>query len=223
MVLVEHDCSRASAVDDSRRSRVGCSDTSPTTRARTGRARLGRLRRSRLGDRTAIRVGTRPSPRGSRRNRSEGTIRADGRRCRRENGTRRPRSRGLRPPVDVSLEPTDAPVPDELYHGTAPGNLESIRSEGLRPMSRQHVHLSGVRRRLEPSVGDTRPIPSFSSWTRQGCSPTATGSRNAAGRRTRPTRYRRRISRWLALQTSKRRQIRLVTDKTVTRPSWSLQ
>ncbi|TYT62040.1 RNA 2'-phosphotransferase [Natrialba swarupiae] len=45
--------------------------------------------------------------------------------------------------VDVSLEPTDAPVPDELYHGTAPGNLESIRSEGLRPMSRQHVHLSG--------------------------------------------------------------------------------
>ncbi|MEY7851932.1 RNA 2'-phosphotransferase [Natrarchaeobius sp. A-rgal3] len=44
--------------------------------------------------------------------------------------------------VDVSLEPTDAPVPDELYHGTDSGNLESIRTEGLRPMSRQHVHLS---------------------------------------------------------------------------------
>ena len=41
-------------------------------------------------------------------------------------------------------EPTDsrAPVPDELYHGTAPENLPSIREEGLRPMSRQRVHLS---------------------------------------------------------------------------------
>ncbi|WP_293030176.1 RNA 2'-phosphotransferase [Natronococcus sp.] len=44
--------------------------------------------------------------------------------------------------VDVDLEPTDAPVPDELYHGTAPANLESIRESGLRPISRQHVHLS---------------------------------------------------------------------------------
>ncbi|RQG90955.1 RNA 2'-phosphotransferase [Natrarchaeobius chitinivorans] len=44
--------------------------------------------------------------------------------------------------VDVSLEPTDGPVPDELYHGTAPTNLRSIRTEGLRPMSRQQVHLS---------------------------------------------------------------------------------
>lgn len=47
--------------------------------------------------------------------------------------------------VDVSLEPTDAPVPDELYHGTAPENLESIREAGLQPMSRQQVHLSGSR------------------------------------------------------------------------------
>jgi putative RNA 2'-phosphotransferase len=45
--------------------------------------------------------------------------------------------------VDVDLEPTDAPVPDELYHGTAPSNLASISESGLRPMSRQHVHLSG--------------------------------------------------------------------------------
>jgi putative RNA 2'-phosphotransferase len=44
--------------------------------------------------------------------------------------------------VDVDLEPTDAPVPDVLYHGTAPENLASIRESGLRPMSRQHVHLS---------------------------------------------------------------------------------
>lgn len=63
--------------------------------------------------------------------------------------------------IDVSLEPTDAPVPDELYHGTAPGNLESIRGSGLRPMSRQHVHLSetpdaarrvGSRRTDDPVV-----------------------------------------------------------------------
>lgn len=63
--------------------------------------------------------------------------------------------------VDVSLEPTDAPVPDELYHGTAPANLESIRESGLRPMSRQHVHLSespdaarrvGSRRTDDPVV-----------------------------------------------------------------------
>lgn len=45
--------------------------------------------------------------------------------------------------VDVTLEPTDEPVPDELYHGTAPSNLPSIREDGLAPMSRQRVHLSG--------------------------------------------------------------------------------
>lgn len=37
-------------------------------------------------------------------------------------------------------------MPDTLYHGTAPRNLESIRAEGLQPMSRQQVHLSGTRR-----------------------------------------------------------------------------
>ena len=47
--------------------------------------------------------------------------------------------------VDVDLEPTDAPVPDELYHGTAPANVDSILEEGLRPMARQQVHLSGSR------------------------------------------------------------------------------
>ncbi|APW96646.1 RNA 2'-phosphotransferase [Halobiforma lacisalsi AJ5] len=47
--------------------------------------------------------------------------------------------------IDVSLEPTDAPVPDRLYHGTAPDNLSSIREEGLLPMARQQVHLSGSR------------------------------------------------------------------------------
>lgn len=45
--------------------------------------------------------------------------------------------------VDVDLAPTDGSVPDTLYHGTAPRNLDAIRSEGLRPMGRQQVHLSG--------------------------------------------------------------------------------
>ncbi|WP_436907973.1 RNA 2'-phosphotransferase [Halosimplex marinum] len=45
--------------------------------------------------------------------------------------------------VDVDLESGDGPVPDTLYHGTAPGNVDAIRAEGLRPMSRQLVHLSG--------------------------------------------------------------------------------
>lgn len=32
--------------------------------------------------------------------------------------------------------------PPVLYHGTAKTNLDAIMREGLRPMSRQHVHLS---------------------------------------------------------------------------------
>jgi len=45
--------------------------------------------------------------------------------------------------VDVDLDARETPVPDTLYHGTAPENRESIREAGLRPMARQHVHLSG--------------------------------------------------------------------------------
>ena len=32
--------------------------------------------------------------------------------------------------------------PEALYHGTAVRFIEAIKSQGLRPMSRQHVHLS---------------------------------------------------------------------------------
>ena len=45
--------------------------------------------------------------------------------------------------VDVTLADTDEPVPDTLYHGTAPRNVASILADGLRPMSRKQVHLSG--------------------------------------------------------------------------------
>lgn len=44
--------------------------------------------------------------------------------------------------IDVTLEPTASTVPERLYHGTAPRNLEAILDEGLKPMGRQQVHLS---------------------------------------------------------------------------------
>ncbi|WP_321111840.1 RNA 2'-phosphotransferase [Halorussus salinisoli] len=34
-------------------------------------------------------------------------------------------------------------IPDRLYHGTDPDSLSAIRSDGLKPMGRQKVHLSG--------------------------------------------------------------------------------
>lgn len=60
--------------------------------------------------------------------------------------------------VDLDLPP--APPPAELFHGTVERHLDAIRSEGLLPMQRQHVHLSSDRetatrvgaRRGEPVV-----------------------------------------------------------------------
>ncbi|WP_276299574.1 RNA 2'-phosphotransferase [Halorussus lipolyticus] len=48
--------------------------------------------------------------------------------------------------VDVNLGVTSTAdeLPDRLYHGTDPANLASIRTEGLKPMGRQQVHLSGT-------------------------------------------------------------------------------
>ncbi len=42
--------------------------------------------------------------------------------------------------VDLQLKPTVPP--DCLYHGTHSGVVESIKQQGLRKMSRHHVHLS---------------------------------------------------------------------------------
>jgi putative RNA 2'-phosphotransferase len=44
--------------------------------------------------------------------------------------------------VAVDLAYTAITPPDELFHGTATRFLDSIRAEGLRPGSRQQVHLS---------------------------------------------------------------------------------
>ncbi|PSP54720.1 RNA 2'-phosphotransferase [Halobacteriales archaeon QS_1_67_19] len=46
--------------------------------------------------------------------------------------------------VDLERDEADNSVPDRLYHGTDPANLDAIRSEGLRPMGRQEVHLSAT-------------------------------------------------------------------------------
>ena len=47
--------------------------------------------------------------------------------------------------IDVDLDLAPTPPPEFLYHGTARAALPSIREEGLRPQSRQYVHLSPTR------------------------------------------------------------------------------
>ncbi|MBW6420084.1 RNA 2'-phosphotransferase [Rhizobium sp. XQZ8] len=42
--------------------------------------------------------------------------------------------------IDLGLQPSDPP--EILFHGTAEDNLEPIMAEGLKPGTRQHVHLS---------------------------------------------------------------------------------
>jgi putative RNA 2'-phosphotransferase len=59
------------------------------------------------------------------------------------------------------LKMSSAPPPDELYHGTAPATVPSVRKAGLLPMGRQYVHLSvdtatafqvGKRKSNEPVI-----------------------------------------------------------------------
>jgi putative RNA 2'-phosphotransferase len=49
--------------------------------------------------------------------------------------------------VDLQLEPTAPSGP--LFHGTARRALAAIRRDGLRPQSRQYVHLSATREAAE--------------------------------------------------------------------------
>lgn len=57
-----------------------------------------------------------------------------------EDGTRIRAAQGHSVEVDLGLAPVEPPV--VLYHGTASRSVASIRAEGLRPGSRQQVHLS---------------------------------------------------------------------------------
>jgi len=47
--------------------------------------------------------------------------------------------------IDVDLDLTPTVPPEHLYHGTARQTLSVIRDDGLRPQSRQYVHLSSTR------------------------------------------------------------------------------
>jgi putative RNA 2'-phosphotransferase len=58
--------------------------------------------------------------------------------------------------VDLQLEP--AVPPDILYHGTGSTAVESILSQGIRKMSRHHVHLS-VNIQTARQVGARHGIP----------------------------------------------------------------
>lgn len=60
-----------------------------------------------------------------------------------EDGLRIRAAQGHSIQVDLEFKPTQAP--DVLYHGTAERFWDAIRREGLRSMSRQHVHLSADR------------------------------------------------------------------------------
>ena len=57
-----------------------------------------------------------------------------------EDGRRIRANQGHSVPVELGLVPVTPP--QTLFHGTATNTLDAIRSEGLRPMGRQHVHLS---------------------------------------------------------------------------------
>lgn len=58
--------------------------------------------------------------------------------------------------VDLDLPPAEPPA--YLYHGTVARALDAIRTEGLRPMGRHHVHLSPDRE-TAARVGGRRGRP----------------------------------------------------------------
>ncbi|MFG2718719.1 RNA 2'-phosphotransferase [Streptomyces sp. NPDC048416] len=65
-------------------------------------------------------------------------------------------SQGHTVSVDLALPPAEPPA--YLYHGTVARALEAIRAEGLRPMDRNHVHLSPDRE-TATTVGARRGRP----------------------------------------------------------------
>lgn len=57
-----------------------------------------------------------------------------------EDGLRIRAAQGHSVKIESDLVPTSPPA--QLYHGTATQFLDAIMEDGLKPMSRQHVHLS---------------------------------------------------------------------------------
>lgn len=60
--------------------------------------------------------------------------------------------------IAVDLGLTKVEPPAQLYHGTSEDNLPAILVEGLRPLSRQHVHLS-TDRQTALKVGSRHGAP----------------------------------------------------------------
>ncbi|MFI0930329.1 RNA 2'-phosphotransferase [Streptomyces sp. NPDC021019] len=63
--------------------------------------------------------------------------------CRGVEGDRIRAHQGHTVAVDLGLPPAEPPA--YLYHGTVARVMDAIRTEGLRPMARHHVHLSPDR------------------------------------------------------------------------------
>lgn len=75
--------------------------------------------------------------------------------------------------IDVDLRLTPLEPPPILFHGTATRFVDSILREGLRPGSRQHVHLSATRE-TAIAVGARHGVPfvfevDASAMHRDGC------------------------------------------------------
>lgn len=73
-----------------------------------------------------------------------------------EDGRRIRAAQGHSVEVDLRLPPLEPP--EVLYHGTASRSLDAIFEQGLRPMSRRHVHLS-VDARTATAVGSRHGRP----------------------------------------------------------------
>ncbi len=82
--------------------------------------------------------------------------------------------------IDVKVNWSECgEIPQKLYHGTSPNNVESIMMEGLKPMKRKEVHLSAtvedaieVGRRHHPQpvvlVIDTECLRMFADVRKKG-------------------------------------------------------
>jgi len=74
-----------------------------------------------------------------------------------ETGTKIRAHQGHSVKIDLQLEPQSPPT--TLYHGTAQHSLDAILKEGLKPMSRQHVHLStNIKTMMEVARRHGKPV-----------------------------------------------------------------